>query len=113
MHPFISRGSGAARENLDFVRDNERGIESNTKLTDQIGVVPGIVRQFLNKFRGPGFGDRTELLSHLIATHTDTVVSNTNGSRIRVEVNSYLEIRFTLKELLIRNRLEAQYVGRV
>jgi Na+/phosphate symporter len=58
VHAFARRLAGAAREHFDFIRNDERRIETDAKLTDQLRVLLLIATELRQKFRRPRLRDR-------------------------------------------------------
>src|SRR5690606_30976352 len=98
---------------LDALRDDERGVEAHAELADQLRVLALIAGQPLDEALRAGMGDRAELLDDLVARHADAVVRDRNGLRALVDRDDDLEVRGLRRELLTRQRLEAQFVVRV
>src|SRR5262249_20936712 len=74
-HPFRRRRIGAAREHRDLVRDDERRVETDAELPDELGVLALITAEPLEELAGARARDRAEILDHLVAAHADTVVA--------------------------------------
>ncbi len=59
--------------NGDFIGNQEVRVEANTELTDQIARI-GTLLKLVDKLLGARFGDGTEILDELIASHTNALV---------------------------------------
>ena len=73
---------GAARIDVDPVGDDERGIEADAELADQLRVLLLVAGHAREEFGGARLGNRAEMLDRLLAAHADAVVGN--GDRVRL-----------------------------
>ena len=66
----------ATRAHLDPVGDHERRIEPDSELPDQreVGLLPGIAREGLEKLARPAVGNRSQVGHQLIVGHADAVI---------------------------------------
>src|SRR5690606_33111562 len=107
------RLAGLAALDLDPVRDDERRIEADAELADQLRILALIPAQFLDEPLRPGVRDRAELLDDLVASHSDAVIGDRDRLRVAVDRDDDLEIRRLRGKLGTGERLEAQLVVRV
>ena len=105
--------AGAARIDVDAVGDDERRIEADAELTDQLRVLLLVAGHAREEFGGAGLGDRAEVLDRLLAAHADAVVGDRDRARLRVGIDGDGELAASLQQLGTRQRLEAQLVERV
>ena len=112
-HPRGGRLAGAPRQHGDAVGDDERRIEADAELPDEVRVlllVAGEPRKELARSR---LGDRAEVRDHLLAIHADAVVPHDDRPRRLVVVDVDREVAISFEQRGIVDRLEAQLVARV
>lgn len=68
--------SGLARKHLDFVGDHKNGIKADTKLSDEVGILPGIAGELRQKALGPGARDSAEVRDEVLLVHSDAGVAD-------------------------------------
>src|SRR5258706_5058961 len=81
---------GAARDQRNAVRDDERGIETHAELADQIGVLGLVAREPAKELARAGLGDGADIVDHLLSRHADPVIRNGESPRDPVESNADL-----------------------
>src|ERR1017187_767258 len=106
----LSRGVGAATEQLDPLGDDERGIEANAELPDQLGVLLLVPGKALEELGGAGFGDGPEVRDRFLAAHADAVVADRQGAGLGVGVDPDGQLTVRAEQRRIRQRQEAQLV---
>src|ERR1017187_3427344 len=106
----LSRGVGAAAEQLDPLGDDERGIEANAELPDQLGVLLLVPGKALEELGGAGFGDGPEVRDRFLAAHADAVVADRQGAGLGVGVDPDGQLAVRAKQRRIRQRQKEQLV---
>src|SRR5690606_27615058 len=92
---------------------DERGVEADAELADQLRILALIAGQLLDEPLRAGMSNRAELLDDLVARHADAVVRDRNRLRALVDRDDDVEVRGLRGQLRARKRLEAQLVVRV
>ncbi len=110
-HTLIRLLSGAARRDGNLVGHDERGIETDPELADQVRVLLLVAAQLGKEFPGPGFRDRAQIADDLVSAHADAVVADRDGPGILVVTDAYLQVGIVLEQLVVMQRLEAQFVA--
>ena len=112
-HAFARGRARLARDEGDAVGDDERGIEADAELADQLRVLAGVTRQRFEETTRARARDRADVLDHLVAAHADAVVAD--GQRARVLVPGHLDAKLGIVggQRGIRQRGEAQLVARI
>ena len=110
VHAVVGRLARLAGEYFHFVRHDERGVETNTELTDQLAVFFLVARQLLEELGGAGLGDGAQVGDHIVTGHTDAVVGDGDGAGIFIVIQANLEIRIAFKQLVVFQGSEAQFV---
>ena len=108
--PVAAAAPGAARVHLDPIGDDERGIEADAELADQLRVLLLIAGQPRQELRGAGFGDGAEVLDRLLAAHADAVVGDRDRVRLVVELDRDGDVGVAFEQLRPGQCLEAQLV---
>ena len=85
-----SRGSliaqaGAAGDQGDLVGDDERRVETDSELADQLAVLGLVAGQVLEELARTRAGDGADRLAHLLAAHTDAVVADRDRAGLLVD----------------------------
>ena len=109
-HARRSRLARLAREHLDLLGDDERRIEADTELADQLRVFLLIPGEPLEELAGAGLGDRAQVGDRLLARHADAVVADGERALGRVVVHPDLEVRLARHQVGLREREETQLV---
>jgi hypothetical protein len=112
-HGLIGLDAGAAGNDGHLVGDDERGIETDAELADQVGILGLVAGQRREEFAGAGFGDGAEVLDRLVASQADAVVGDGDGARRLVEGDADLQIAVVAVQRAVVQRLEAQLVAGV
>ena len=105
--------AGAARLDRHLVGDDERRIEADAELADQVRVLLLVAGQLREEFARAGLGDRAEVRDHFVAVHADAVVADGERPRHGVVVDADRELGIVLEQRRIVERLEAQLVAGV
>ena len=105
--------AGAARHDRHLVRDDERRVEPDPELADEMRVLRFVAGQLVEEFARAGLRDRADVLDHFLARHADAVVRDRDRARRLVERHTDLELRVAFVKRLVGERLEAQLVRRV
>ena len=112
-HALRRRLAGAARLDRDLVGDDERRIEADAELADQVRVLLLVAGQLREELARARLGDRAEVRDHFVAVHADAVVADGERPRRGVVVDADRELGIVLEQRLIVERLEAQLVAGV
>src|SRR5882757_3562614 len=64
----------AAREDRHPVGHDERGVEADAELADELRILRVIGCEAFEKLAGPRLGNRADVLDDILARHTDAVV---------------------------------------
>ena len=112
-HAFRSRQARAAALDRDAVRDDEARIEADAELPDQRRVLLLVAGQPAEELLRARARDRAEVRDGFVTAHADAVVVDRDGARGLVERHADAQVRIVLVERVVRDRLEAQLVGRV
>ena len=112
-HAVLSAESGAARDQRYLVSRNERRIEADAELADQVRVLRLVAGERLEELARAGFGDGADVGNHLVARHADAVVGDRDGARRLIEADANFELGIVFKQILAGQRLEAQLVAGV
>ncbi len=102
-----------AGDDLDFVGDDEGGVEADAELADQAGVLFFVTGQLLQELGGSRPGDRAEILDQFVAGHADTVVADRHGTGFGVIFDPDAKLRRVLEQRRVAERFEAQFVGSI
>ena len=112
-HAALRRHSGPARHDRHAVRDDERRVETHAELPNQLRVGRLVSGQLLQEFLGPRFGNRTNVIDHLLTGHADSVVAYRHGTSLCVVADTDREVLVALEQRAVRQRLEPELVARV
>ena len=111
--PADTRGGRLARlagEHLDLVGDDERRIEADAELADELRVLLLIAREPLEELPGARLGDGAEVGDGLLARHADAVVADGERALGRVVVHPDLELGLAGHQVRLGERQETQLV---
>ena len=86
-HAGLGRVAGAAAVDLDPAGDNERGVEADAELADQLGVLGLVAAQVGQELGRAGLGDGAELGDDILAVHADPGIGHRHRRRIGVELD--------------------------
>ena len=109
-HAVLGAESGAARDQRHAVGDDERRIEPDAELADEVRVFGAIGRELLEELARARPGDRADVLDHLLPRHADTVVGYRDRARGGVAGDPDDRLRVVLEERGVGQRLEAELV---
>ncbi len=112
-HALVRLLARAAGEHRHLVGDDERRVEADAELADQVRVLLLVAGQLREELARAGLGDRAEVGDHLVAAHADAVVRDAQRSRRRVVVDADLQLEIALEQRFVVQRLEAQLVAGV
>ncbi len=113
VHTRSGIQAGATRIHVDAVGDDERGIEADAELADQLRVLLLIAGHAGEEFGGARLGNRTEVLDGFLAAHADAVIGDGDRARLRVGIDGDGELTASLQQIGLGQRLETQLVERV
>ena len=113
LHGLAGLDAGAAGNHGHLVGDDERRIEADAELADQVRILGLVAGQRREEFARAGLGDGAEMLDRLVAREADAVVGNGDRARLLVEGDADLQIAVAAVEGGVVERLEAQLVAGV
>ncbi len=113
VHTFARWRAGTTAEHFDLIGNDERRVEADTELTDQVRVLLLVARQVFHEIGGAGLGDRAQVGDHVFTAHTDAVVFKRNGLRVLVEAHTNFQLRAAFQQLGLGQRFKTQFVDRV
>ena len=105
--------AGLARQHLDFLGDDERRIEADAELTDQLRILLLVAGELAEEVRGAGFRDRPEMGDGLLPVHANAVVPDRDGARFGVVLDPDTEFGVPGQQFGVAERQEAELVVRV
>jgi hypothetical protein len=108
---MLFRKPAAPRGECHPVSDDERGVEADPELADQVRVAGLVAGQALEKLPRARLGDGADVLDHLLARHADAVVRHRNDSGLGVVAHADFQFGVVLEQRLVGERLEPQLVG--
>ena len=112
-HAVLGGHSGAPRDERHLVRDDERRIEADAELADEVRVFRLVAGQALEELAGAGLGDGADVADHLVARHADTIVRHAQRARGLVVGDTDLQVRIALPQSRVDECLEAQLIARI
>jgi hypothetical protein len=104
--------SGAAGGQRHAVGDDERRVEPDAELADQVGVLRLVAGERLEELARARLRDRADVADHFLPRHADAVVGDRDGPGGLVVRDPDLQLAVVLVQRLVGQRLEAQLVGR-
>ena len=107
------RRTGFTAAHRDFVGDDERGIEADAELADQIRVFLLVTGQRREEFLGTRFGDGAQVRDRLIFGHADAVIGDGNRLGRRIDLHTDPELRVVFEEAGVGQRFVAQFVASI
>ena len=110
-HAWFGLDAGAARNHGHLVGDDERGIEADAELADQVRILGLVAGQRREEFPRAGLGDGAEVFDGFVAAHADAIVGDGDGARRLVEGDADLQIGIVSEQRGVVERLEAQLVA--
>ncbi len=105
--------AGAPRDQRDAVGDDERGVEADAELSDEMRVLRAVRREPGEELARARLGDRADVLDDFLARHADAVVGHGDRARLRVVADANLRVGIVLEERRVGHRFEAQLVAGV
>ena len=91
--PCSGELAGAAGEHRHLVGDDERRIEADAELADQMRVLLLVAGELAEELARAGLGDRAEVRDDLVAAHADAVVGDGDRARLAVEIDADRRVR--------------------
>jgi len=110
VDPVVRAITGAPRVHLDTIGDDERGIEPNTELANELGVLLLVSGHGVKEALRPRARDGAQVFHDLIARHAHAIVTDRDRARVLVDPNTNGQFRVVLKQRLILDGLEAQLI---
>ena len=107
-HALIAAASKRLDRNL--VGDDERGVETDAELADQLRIVLLVARHPLEKLGRTRARDRAQVVDKLVARHTDVHYGQLSLLLVQLDANGKLVLA---EQLRVTQGLEAQLVGRI
>ena len=111
--PFTRRRPGPAGGENDPLGHDEDGVEADSELPDELGVLRLVPGERLHESPRPRTRDGPDVLDHLFARHADPVVDDGHGAGLRIEADRDPQLAVALVEGIVREGGEAQPVGGV
>ena len=111
LDAVVGRRAGAPGQQCDAVGDDEGGVEADTELPDQVGVLGPVRGELLEELARAGLGDRADLLDHFLPRHADAAVGDGNRPRRDIDADADPDVVIVLEERGVGDRLEPQLVG--
>ena len=84
--------AGLAGDQRDVIGHDERRIEADAELADEVGVLCLVAGQLLEKLAGARLGDGPDVGDDIVARHADAVVGDGDRSGLRVDGDANPEI---------------------
>ena len=97
----------------DFVRHDERRVETDAELADQLAVFRLVRAHGLQERLGAGFRDGPEVVDHLVAVHPDAVIGDGQGAVLFIKRDAHAQLAVAFVQIRVRQRAEAQLVRRI
>src|SRR5690554_2578655 len=110
VHALLYRCPGLTGKHVHFVRHDEGGVETHTKLADQLAVFLFVARQLLEELGCTGAGDGAKVGNHIVTGHADAVVSNGDGAGVFVVIQADFEFGIAFVEFVVFQGGEAEFV---
>src|SRR4051812_3825038 len=73
-------GAGGTADHLDPLGHQERAVEADAELADELGGVRALLLELLQELARAGPRDRAQALFQLLFAHADAVVGNGEGA---------------------------------
>src|SRR4029078_2523097 len=83
-HAVVGRQSRATGDQRDTVGDDERRVEADTELSDEMRILGAIRGELGKKLAGARLGNCADVLDHFLTRHADAVVRDGDRPRLRV-----------------------------
>ena len=112
-HALVGRQAGAAAFNDNALGHDERRVEPDAELADQVGILGGIAGQPAEELPGTGAGDRAEVRYRLVARKAHAVVGDPYPALVLVVRDADAELGVALVQRIVVDGLEAQLVAGV
>ncbi|MNR34839.1 hypothetical protein D3C85_1526430 [compost metagenome] len=106
VHAFACGAAGTTAVHVDFVSDDECGVETHTKLTDQVRVFFLVAGQVFHEIGGTGFGDGAQVRDRILAAHANAVVFEGDGLGVLVEAHADFQFGATFQQFWLGQRFE-------
>ena len=104
---------GAPRDEDDLIRHDERRIETDAELTDEMRVFGLVTGQALEELPCTGLGDGADVADHFVPRHPHAVIGHAQRTAGLVIAHPDLEVRIRLPQACVGEPLEAQLVAGV
>ena len=89
QHAALGRRTRFARVHFDALRDDKRRVKPHAELADQLGVFLLVAGELFEKGGGARFGNRAEVIDHLVAGHADAVIGDADRARLFVHIDAH------------------------
>ena len=110
---MLGRQTRAPRRQCDAIGDDERGVEADAELSDEMCVLGFVGCEVLKELARARLGDCANLVDHFLPRHADAVVRHGDGSLGLVEGDANLQIGIALEERRLGERFEPELVAGV
>ena len=111
VHAGAGGFTGTAGEDFDLLGNDEGRVETDTKLTNQVGVLLLVAGEVLEEVGSAGLGNGAQMSDHFGTVHADAVVFQSQGLGVLVERQTDLQRITALEQFRLGQRLEAQLVS--
>ena len=103
--PFMCRTIFDSRNYIHMISNNERRIESNTKLPDDIILAFSFLLHFFHKLFRTTFSNGSKFINEVLLRHTDTIILNNNLTFIGkyLNVDHQIFIGLSLEPLFFKS----------
>ena len=112
-HRLPGAESGPAGRQRDAVGDDERRVEADAELADELRVLRLVAGELRDELAGARLGDGPDVVDHFLARHADAVVGDGDRARGRVDFDLDRQIGVLLEQTRFGQRFEAQLVASV
>ena len=112
-HAVFRGQAGAPRDQRDAVGDDERGVEADAELSDEMRVFRAVRREPGEELARARLGNRADMVDDFLTRHADAVVGYGDRARLRVVADANLRVEIVLEQRRVGHRFEAQLVAGV
>jgi hypothetical protein len=112
-HPVLWCEPSAARRERDALGDDERGVEADAELADEMRVLCPIRCQALKELACTRLCDRADVLDHFLPRHAHAVIGDGDRARGLVVADADLQFGVLFEQRRVGERLESQLVARI
>src|SRR3569833_2218936 len=103
MHALFLRRTGLARFNLHTLSHDNRRVEADAELPDELRGFLLVPREGAEKLRRSRASDGAEVRGGLLASHTNAVVADGNGASLGITFHGDVQIRVVVQKRGLRD----------